>query len=81
MLWGHAEGKMGPIFAIIKCTSNKADLSKTRVLHNLALVPGFTEANGWKMHTWIRDWVSVSSDTSRELESWHSWLTSTRAMP
>merc|ERR1712093_824286 len=33
------------------------------------------------MHTWIRDWVSVSSDTSRELESWHSWLTSTRAIP
>ena len=54
MLWGTAAGKMGPIFAIIKCSSAKADLSKTRVLNSLSLVPGFTAADGWTLKTWVK---------------------------
>ena len=47
MLWGTAAGKMGPVFAIIKCTSKLADLTNTRVLTSLASAPGFTAADGW----------------------------------
>ena len=55
MLWGTAAGKMGPVFAIIKCTSKLADLTNTRVLTSLASVPGFTAADGWTADVWTRE--------------------------
>ena len=54
MLWGHAMGGMGPLFAIIKCSSKAADLSGTRVLQTLHQVTGFRATEGWTLKTWKR---------------------------
>lgn len=54
MLWGKRSGKMGAAFIIVKCSSKKYDLRSTRVIHNLHKLPGFTEADGWKLLMWSR---------------------------
>lgn len=54
MLWGKAQGGMGPPFLIVKCSSKQADLSNTRVLSNLHKVSGLTETDGWKLKMWSR---------------------------
>ena len=68
MLWGSAAGKMGPIFAIIKCSSQKADLTSTRVLNALALVAGFTEADGWTANVWTRTLTIKVKQAVKEIE-------------
>jgi len=52
---GDAEAaEVLPSHNIIKCSSRKADLSKTRVLKTLHAQPGFTAADGWELHIWRR---------------------------
>jgi len=66
MLWGVASGKMGPIFVIIKCSTKVADLTRTRVLKDLAMVDGFKPSDGWKMCTWVKTIeIKVKKDTVR----------------
>ena len=55
MLWGVAAGRMGSIFAIIKTSSKGADLTKTRVLKQLAKEKDFTEADGWTYAVWTKE--------------------------
>ena len=45
LLWGTADGEMGPSFNIIKMNVKGVDLSSSRVLKNLAEVSGFPEAD------------------------------------
>ena len=54
MLFGSAAGKMGPLWAIIKCSAKGVDHSKTRVLITLHMEAGFTVADGWKLLMWER---------------------------
>ena len=55
MLWGTADGQMQTMFLIIKCSSQLANLSNTRVLHNLLDMDGFTASDGWELKTWQKD--------------------------
>ncbi|KAL3906753.1 MAG: hypothetical protein SGPRY_010433 [Prymnesium sp.] len=55
MLWGAADGEMGLPFFIIKCSPTKADLSSTRVVHNMQRCAGFKEADGWSLKIWQRE--------------------------
>jgi hypothetical protein len=68
MLWGKGSGEMGPHFCIIPCSSKKPDLSSTRVLKELHKKPGFTEADGWEMHTWTRT-IQVLDRKKQEVET------------
>ena len=55
LLWGMADGEMGPAFIIIKMTVKGPDLSSQRTLQNLQNKHvGFTEADGWVLRTWQR---------------------------
>ena len=54
MLFGSADGEMGPLWAIIKCSVKGADLSTARVLNTLHLETGFTAAEGWVLRMWER---------------------------
>ena len=54
MLGGSAGGNMMAHHAIVKCSSMKADLTKTRVLQNLMKELGFTAADGWVLKFWSR---------------------------
>jgi len=57
---------MLPSFNIIKCSSQKPDLSKTRVLSSLHQQPGFTAADGWEMLTWKRT-LTVTNKKKEEV--------------
>ena len=54
LLWGTASGQMGPSYNIIKMDVKGNNLSTSRVLNNLAKLPGFTPADGWEHRTWKR---------------------------
>jgi hypothetical protein len=54
LLWGMANGEMGPAFIIIKVSVKGVDLSTSRVLQNLQKLLGFTVADGWEHRTWRR---------------------------
>lgn len=54
LLWGDAEGDMQASFNIIKMTVKGPNLSTSRVLDNMMLLPGFTAADGWEKRTWRR---------------------------
>ena len=59
MLYGAADGSMGPPFIIVKCASAKSDLSKTRVLQELHLQPGFLASEGWELRMWTKPFVGT----------------------
>jgi hypothetical protein len=52
MLSGNAAGVMMPAFGIGKCGTNVADMSRTRVLHNLQKNSEFF--TGWQLKWWER---------------------------
>ena len=52
MLGGNAAGVMMPAFGIGKCGTNVADMSRTRVLHNLQKNSEFF--SGWSLKWWER---------------------------
>jgi hypothetical protein len=52
MLAGSAAGEMMPAYGIGKCGTNAADMSRTRVLHNLLKESEF--ATGWTLKWWER---------------------------
>jgi hypothetical protein len=56
MVWSTAAGELGPLFLIIKCSVSGADASRSTVLDGSHLMAqsGFTESEGWSLHTWIR---------------------------
>jgi aldehyde:ferredoxin oxidoreductase len=43
---------MGPSYNIIKMDVKGTNLNSSRVLKNLAKLPGFTPADGWELRTW-----------------------------
>ena len=56
VMWGAADGVMGPPFVIIKCTAQQADLSRTTVLNKLLgeLNGAGAVGGGWERHMWER---------------------------
>ena len=52
MLAGSAAGDMMPAYGIGKCGTNAADMSRTRVLHNLLKQSEFS--TGWTLKWWER---------------------------
>ena len=52
MLGGNAAGVMMPAFGIGKCGTNVADMSRTRVLHNLQ--KNYEFFKGWQLKWWER---------------------------
>ena len=53
LLWGMANGEMGPAFIIIKMSVKGPDLSSQRTLQGLQK-KGYSEADGWQLRTWSR---------------------------
>ena len=52
---GDGSGFMVPSFHVIKCSSKTPkDLSRTRVVHNLHALAGFTAAEGWALREWTK---------------------------
>jgi hypothetical protein len=49
LMWGAADGTMGPPFIIIKCAATGPDLRSTRILDPVMQCPGFTAGDGWEM--------------------------------
>ena len=67
LLWGMADGDMGPAFIIIKMTVKGPDLSSQRTLQNLQNKhAGFTEADGWVLRTWRR---SLELKVNKEMKT------------
>ena len=54
MLWGTADGKMRPMFLILKCSAKGCDLTNTRVLQALSALAGFRPEDGWSSKVWIK---------------------------
>uniref|UniRef100_A0A7S2MP25 DDE-1 domain-containing protein n=1 Tax=Haptolina brevifila TaxID=156173 RepID=A0A7S2MP25_9EUKA len=45
---------MHAMFIIIKCSTKNSDLTNTQVLTNLQEEAGFTSADGWTAHLWVK---------------------------
>jgi hypothetical protein len=54
LMWGAADGTMGPPFIIIKCAATGPDLRSARILDTVMQYPGFTAGDGWEMKSWQR---------------------------
>ena len=68
LLAGSVVGNMLPSFNIIKMTVKGPDLTRSRVLDNLMLKPGFSTADGWEKQIWRRQLTLTvkGKETTRE---------------
>jgi hypothetical protein len=74
MMWGAADGTMGPPFVIVKCAAKGPDFGGTRVLKTLSQKHGFTDRDGWELRCWSRNITLVSRGRERSVDCKRPYL-------